>query len=180
MPAPGQIAFCAACDGRFTVTIYSKPSPDGDGLLCSPCGRKMAKQQDGPEVRKKRQPAVKRAKREALCLAMDGEVAGPKSLKEYCIRVRRPMPVLLRCANLLGQLVAKYIDDVEALGDLSSRDMDRICGIISRNRSLNNRTLSLFLEPHQESLNLYDCASMGFPSPASSSVLPHPIFGSVR
>lgn len=90
VPAPGQIAFCAACDGRFTVTIYSRLSEDGDGLLCSPCGRKMAKQ-DGSEARKKGQPAVKRAKRKALCLALDGEtMVGPKSLKEYCIRVSRP------------------------------------------------------------------------------------------
>jgi DNA repair protein RAD7 len=55
--------------------------------------------------------------------------------------------------------VAKFIDEVEAFGDLSTRDMDRICQIISRNRSLNNNTLRLFMEPQGEKLTLYDCAS---------------------
>lgn len=55
--------------------------------------------------------------------------------------------------------MAKYIDDVEALGDIGTINMDRICQIISRNRSLNNTTMKLFLDPGSEKLTLYDCGS---------------------
>jgi len=57
--------------------------------------------------------------------------------------------------------VAKYIDDVEALGDIGTINMDRICQIISRNRSLNNATLKLFLDPGSQRLTLHDCAKIG-------------------
>lgn len=56
--------------------------------------------------------------------------------------------------------MAKHIDDVEAFGDLSTRDMDRICQIISRNRSLNSSTMRLFLESRLDKLTLYDCAKI--------------------
>ncbi|KAF8533933.1 hypothetical protein BDD12DRAFT_897422 [Trichophaea hybrida] len=138
IPVPGQIAFCAECESRFTVTAYSKASEDGDGLLCTKCGKKYAKEEK--EVKKKRSTG-KRVKRDVLRQALDGETLGPKSLKEYCIR-----------------LIAKHIDDVEALGDIAMRDMDRIGQIISRNRSLNNNTIRLLLEPQGDRLNLYDCA----------------------
>jgi DNA repair protein RAD7 len=84
IPVPGQIAFCAECESRFTVTAYSKASEDGDGLLCTKCGKKYAKEEKA--VKKKRSTG-KRVKRDALRQALDGEAIGPKSLKEYCIRV---------------------------------------------------------------------------------------------
>ena len=56
--------------------------------------------------------------------------------------------------------MAKYIDYVERFGDLSTRNMDTICQIISRNRSLNTHTLRLFLQSHLEDLTLYDCAKI--------------------
>jgi DNA repair protein RAD7 len=85
IPIPGQIAFCADCESRFTVTAYSRAAEDGEGLMCGPCGKKSAKADK--EVKKKRTTG-KRVKREVLRQALDGEAKGPKSLKEYCIRVR--------------------------------------------------------------------------------------------
>jgi len=35
---PGKIDFCHICSQRFTVTAYTKTSPDGEGLLCHKCG----------------------------------------------------------------------------------------------------------------------------------------------
>lgn len=84
IPTPGQIAFCFECESRFTVTPYSKASSDGDGLLCSPCGRKTAKQD---QAVKKKRTTGKRVKREAARAALDGKAIGAKSLKEMCIQV---------------------------------------------------------------------------------------------
>jgi DNA repair protein RAD7 len=47
---------------------------------------------------------------------------------------------------------------VEALGDIGLVNMDKICQIISRNRSLDNDTLPLFLQPDLTELRLYDCS----------------------
>ena len=35
---PGKIDFCRICSQRFTITAYTKSSPDGEGLLCHKCG----------------------------------------------------------------------------------------------------------------------------------------------
>lgn len=42
---------------------------------------------------------------------------------------------------------------------LGRSDVDKICQVISRNRSLNDHTLKLFLDPGITRLNLYDCSS---------------------
>lgn len=55
--------------------------------------------------------------------------------------------------------VAKYIDDVEALGEISFSSMDKVAKIISRNRKLTTQTARLFMEPRVYNLNLYDCSS---------------------
>jgi DNA repair protein RAD7 len=36
----------------------------------------------------------------------------------------------------LDQLIGKYIEDVEALGDIGSKSMDKVCRIISKSRRL--------------------------------------------
>ena len=58
--------------------------------------------------------------------------------------------------------MARNIDMVDNFGGLPDRFMDQICQIISRNRSLNNHTMRLFLENDKRTrkLTLYDCASM--------------------
>ena len=35
-----------------------------------------------------------------------------------------------------GQLIGKYIEDIEALGNIGSKSMDKVCKIISRSRRL--------------------------------------------
>jgi DNA repair protein RAD7 len=36
----------------------------------------------------------------------------------------------------LAQLIGKYIEDVEALGNIGSKSMDKVCKIISKSRRL--------------------------------------------
>lgn len=137
---PGQISFCAECECRFTVTAYSRNGPDGDGLLCNACGARDA---GTKKTEKKKRVVAKKGKKEGAKNILDGKIGGPKTLRELCIN-----------------LVAKYIDDVEALGDIGAMNMDLICQIIARNRRLNNNTIKLFLDPGSTKLNIYDCSKI--------------------
>jgi DNA repair protein RAD7 len=120
------------------VTAYSKATVDGDGLLCSKCGSKYAKQE---KAAARKRTTTKRAKREDMRAALDNQGTGCKSLREYTTRV-----------------IAANIDRVDGFGDMQRVDMDAICQIVCRNRSLDNNTLKLFFEPQGERLTLYDCA----------------------
>ncbi|KAK6334089.1 hypothetical protein TWF696_002591 [Orbilia brochopaga] len=137
VPLPGQIAFCTECNCRFTVTPYTKTGPNGEGMLCHPCGKASAPVEAAARKRKQAARTTKKSNARAL---LDGERGGIKSLQELCI-----------------QLVAKHIDDVEALGNIGSYNMDKICQIISKNRSLTDHTMKLFLENGDTTLSLYDC-----------------------
>ncbi|KAF3937589.1 hypothetical protein ABW19_dt0200840 [Dactylella cylindrospora] len=140
LPAPGQIAFCAECNCRFTVTPYSRAGPDGTSLLCNACGKKTAPIE--AVEKKKRQVSRVNKKSNARAL-LDLDSTGVKSLQEMCI-----------------QLVAKHIGDVETLGYIGSYNMDKIAQIISKNRSLNNHTMKLFMEPAEHVLRFYDCSKI--------------------
>lgn len=137
-PAAGQIEFCAKCNCRFTVTIYNKTDDTG-ALLCSACGSVG----DGVKVpsRSKVAPAVKKKRAKAI---LDGDTDPVPKLQDISIRC-----------------IAKHIEAVEVLGDIGHINMDKICQIISRNRSLTNDTVQLFLDSSLKSLSLYDCAKIG-------------------
>jgi len=83
-PLPGQIAFCEICNCRFTVTPYSKAGPDGEGLICTPCGKQTANQ-DKDTAKKKF--VAKKNKRKAMSSLLDGEATGVKSLRDLAINV---------------------------------------------------------------------------------------------
>lgn len=83
-PLPGQIAFCEICNCRFTVTPYSKAGPDGEGFICTPCGKKTANQ-DKDATKKKF--VAKKSKKKAMASLLDGEATGVKSLRDLAINV---------------------------------------------------------------------------------------------
>ncbi|KAK6354342.1 hypothetical protein TWF730_008749 [Orbilia blumenaviensis] len=139
-PVPGQIAFCADCDCRFTVTPYSRSSDSGDGLLCYKCGNKNAPAEK--VARKKKQTTRTNKKSQARAL-LDGDASAVKSLQEICIN-----------------LVAKHIDDVETLGYIGSHNVDKISQIICKNRRLNDDTVKLFFEPAEHLVRFYDCSKV--------------------
>ena len=135
--AAGKIDFCAKCNCRFTVTVYNKVDPDGDGLLCSACGSL-----DTPDKapKPKARPAAKKKRAKAL---LDGETSLIPTLQDTCIK-----------------LIAKHIEEVEVLGDIGHVNMDKICQIISRNRSLTDDTVPLFFDASLKDVTLYDCAKI--------------------
>ncbi|KAH7008584.1 hypothetical protein EDB80DRAFT_644155 [Ilyonectria destructans] len=145
-PMPGQMENCAICEKRFTVTPYSVAGPDG-GLLCAPCGRQVAKeQQQGQPKKKPRKPAAAGGvgrRRAIQSRILDGDV-GTKSLVTLCV-----------------QTLAKNVDLADSLGDLPDHLVDKIARMFSKRRLLKPDTLPLFVQPTTETLHIYDGAKLG-------------------
>lgn len=138
-PAPGQFEHCEVCSKRFTVTPYSKEGPEG-GLLCTPCGKELAK-----ELKQEKKAASKpvgRKRRKLESDRLDGIAAGgAKSLQQLCI-----------------EKVAKHHEDVEELGDTPQPILEKLSEIFSKKRVMKSRTLRLFLRPDLEDVAVHDAA----------------------
>lgn len=145
-PMPGQMENCAICDKRFTVTPYSVAGPEG-GLLCAPCGRQVAKEQQQkskPEKKPRKQAAAGGVGRRRTIQSriLDGDV-GTKSLATLCV-----------------QTMAKNVELADSLGDLPEHLIDKIARMFSKRRLLNPETLPLFSQPSTEVLRIYDGAKL--------------------
>ncbi|CAO3646813.1 unnamed protein product [Cunninghamella blakesleeana] len=62
--------------------------------------------------------------------------------------------------NICIDIVFEYIEDVEAFGDISIINMDKLAKIVCRNRLLNNKIARLFFQPRLHELALYDCTNI--------------------
>ena len=144
-PLPGQLENCEICSKRFTVTPYSKAGPDG-GLVCTPCGKELAKDSKAAEKAAKK-PATRKRRRNLESNRLDGIVTqGAKTLQQLCI-----------------EKVAQHHHDIEEFGDLPDTVLDRLSEIFSKNRVMNPRTLDLFLRPDLDTVAIHECAC-GFAS----------------
>lgn len=138
-PSAGQLENCEICEKRFTVTAYSKTGPDG-GLLCTPCGKELARDGIENEVKSKKPVGKKRRKTESDRL--DGLVTqGAKSLEQLCI-----------------ERVADVHMDIDEFGDMPDAVLNRLSEIFSKRRVLNPRTLRLFLRPDLDTIAIHDAA----------------------
>ncbi|KAK9463282.1 uncharacterized protein V1516DRAFT_630888 [Lipomyces oligophaga] len=139
-PRPGQMEFCAECSKRFAVSVYTKAAVDGDGLLCHSCGSKYAVEE---KKQKKTQMASRKKRKSVAAALLDRQDAAVPKLQDMCIK-----------------LIAKYIDDVDALGDIGEFNMEKISRILARNRSLTDSTFNLFLGVNVKRLQFWDCSNL--------------------
>ncbi|KAF2689111.1 RNI-like protein [Lentithecium fluviatile CBS 122367] len=138
-PLPGQLENCELCNKRFTVTPYSKNGPDG-GLLCTPCGKELAKEAKATEKAKK--PVVRKGRRKIESNRLDGlTFRGSKTLQQLCI-----------------EKLAKHSDDIEEFGDMPDSLMNRLSEIFSKKRAMKSNTFKLFLQPELTSLSIHEAA----------------------
>jgi DNA repair protein RAD7 len=136
---PGQIEYCELCEKRFTVTAYSK-SGDKGGLLCTPCGKEMAKEAKATD--KAKQPVVRKGRRKLESNRLDGmTVRGTKTLQTLCI-----------------EMLAKHSEDIDELGEMPEGIMNRISEIFSKKRAMNSTTMKLFLQPDMHSVAIHEAA----------------------
>lgn len=139
-PAPGQFEHCDVCSKRFTVTPYSKEGPDG-GLLCTPCGKELAKDLKAEKKAAAPKPAGKK-RRKIESDRLDGHaVGGAKTLQELCI----------------AKAVLHH-DDVDDLRYMPQPLLERLSEIFSKKRVLKPKALPLFLRPDLDAVILHDSA----------------------
>jgi DNA repair protein RAD7 len=138
-PLPGQLENCELCNKRFTVTPYSKAGPEG-GLLCTPCGKELTKENKASEKAKK--PVVRKGRRKIESNRLDGLIAGgPKSLQQLCI-----------------EKLAKHSEDIDELGEMPENIMNKISEIFSKSRAMNPTTMKLFLQPGMDKVAIHEAA----------------------
>jgi DNA repair protein RAD7 len=136
---PGQLENCEICDKRFTVTPYSKAGPDG-GLLCTPCGKEMAK--DAKAADKAKKPVVRKGRRKIESNRLDGlTFKGSKSLQQLCI-----------------EKLAKHAEDIDEFGEMPEPIMNRLSEIFSKKRAMNHTTFKLFLNPDLDQVAIHEAA----------------------
>lgn len=140
-PLPGQFENCEVCSKRFTVTPYSKTGPEG-GLVCTPCGKELAKDGDAAAGKKTRKPPAGRKRRQVESERLNGvAVGGAKTLQQLCI-----------------EKVAQYHEDVDELGELPEPVMLRLAEIFAKKRVLNPKTVKLFVRPDSDAVCIHDAA----------------------
>lgn len=100
-------------------TAYTKPRPKG-GYLCVSCCYALGIDPFAKDKSKaKKPPPKKAAAKEARQVTRFEDRRGASPLGELCI-----------------QIIGKYIEDVEQLGDIGHVNMDKVCRIISKGRLL--------------------------------------------
>jgi DNA repair protein RAD7 len=57
------------------------------------------------------------------------------------------------------KVIGQQINNVDALGDVGSRNLDKISKIVCKHRALTSENLEVFLDISHRELSLYDCTS---------------------
>lgn len=131
---------CVECGELFNLTVYSRFVKAKRGYICESCND-LLKQQ---ERAMKRNELNARKKRKQVAQAL---------LDKQTVRIPKLLDV---CVSV----ITNNISDVDALGDIGHLNMAKISKILSKNRSLNSKTIDLFLRPDLEELELWDCSSV--------------------
>lgn len=136
----GEPDNCCECGSQFYLLVYSPFINAKGGYLCENC-TELRKQQQR-QAKKNQYAARKRRKKLALALLDKRKVTFP-TLQDLCIKE-----------------ISVHINDVDELGDIGTTNMAKICRILSKNRSLNDQTMALFLSPNLKMLEFWDCLNV--------------------
>ncbi|GEQ69235.1 hypothetical protein JCM33374_g2906 [Metschnikowia sp. JCM 33374] len=136
----GQEEDCVDCGNPFTVTVYSRFVDTLKGYICEDCNEILKKRER--TARQNQANARKRRKKLAKAL-LDKKTVRIASLQDICIRT-----------------ISKNIQGVEVLGDIGQGNINKISKILSKNRSLDDSTVTLFLNPDLTALEFWDCSNV--------------------
>lgn len=136
----GEEDLCVDCGNPFTLTVYLRYVQTQAGYLCDDCNEQLKQK----EKAQRRNELNARKKRKKLAQALlDKKTVRIPSLQDVCIKE-----------------ITQNIDDVEILGDIGQSNINKILRILSKNRSLNDNTVSLFLNADLKELELWDCSNV--------------------
>ncbi|CAO3622349.1 unnamed protein product [Cunninghamella echinulata] len=132
------VLFCYQCKNRFTRPRTDKVDPSfQEKPTCPSC---LSGKTPKPPAKKKKTIIATGGPEK---INFNKQEAGPLSLQDICVNI-----------------VINYIEDIEAFGDISYINMDKIAKIVCRNRLLSNNTARLFMQPKLRELTLYDCTNV--------------------
>ncbi|CUM63771.1 uncharacterized protein PRCAT00001355001 [Priceomyces carsonii] len=136
----GEEDSCVECGETFHLTVYSRYIREKRGYLCESCNEVL--KQKERLARKNQLNARKKRKKVAQAL-LDKTVVKIPTLQDICIKK-----------------ITDNINDVDVLGDIGQMNLNKISKILSKNRSLNDSTMTLFLSPELKSLEFWDCSNV--------------------
>ncbi|GMK55267.1 hypothetical protein CspeluHIS016_0203230 [Cutaneotrichosporon spelunceum] len=143
----GEMMECGECGKRFPVTQYTKEHPHKPRTwLCTPCCRTLGidPYAKPKKPRAKATATPQRQKKDARNKIVHYEVTkGALALSEMCIGI-----------------IAQYIEDVQALGEIGRDRMDLVCRVISKTRRLTAETAKLFYSADRTELTMYDVTNL--------------------
>jgi DNA repair protein RAD7 len=122
------VRFCSICKRRFLFGTVGS-----EATQCHAC----------TVVKGRQSKLQKRARKKAedVVLEFTGGLNGAiLPLRDMCLNV-----------------ISDYIEDLDQLGWIEPESRLKISKIISRRRQLNNRSVSLFLGPDEDHVQLFDC-----------------------
>lgn len=132
-------------------------------MLCSACSTEGFSNLPKPKGAK---PAVK--KRVVVKKVEEEKSRAIPTLQSICVAVSSFTPVIILCMiadmSHRGQLIGQNIESIDALGEIGPQNLDKICKIVCKLRSLTPTNLKLFLDIGHSDLKLYDCTSCVLPS----------------
>ncbi|KAI5959540.1 RAD7 [Candida theae] len=131
---------CVECNDKFELSVYSRYIKEKSGYLCESCN-KLLKERER-KAKANQLSARKKRKRVAQALLNRTTVKIPK-LQDVCIKK-----------------ITQNIEDVDVLGDIGQVNLNKISSILSKNRSLNDKTISLFLSPDLKHISFWDCSNV--------------------
>ncbi|KAG7825819.1 hypothetical protein KL919_000407 [Ogataea angusta] len=134
--------FCIECDREFVISVYSKRMEKYGriGYLCPECTSNEIKRQ---RLAKRNEIEARKRRKKVAAALLDKQEYKIPSLQDCCINV-----------------ISKNIDQVDLLGDIGVVNMKKISRILSKNRSLDNRTMSLFLDSNMREIEFWDCSKI--------------------
>lgn len=141
-PTTGTNLFCSECDQNFTVTPYSKKIEKSGrvGYLCPSCSKIQIRRE---RLAKKHEIEARKRRKKIAAALLDKKQFKLPSLQDFCIHV-----------------ITENIDHVNALGEIGNHNKMKICRILAKNRSLNNKTVELFLDNNTTELEFWDCSKI--------------------
>lgn len=141
---PGLITTCVECGKRFTVTRYTIHSSNRTGQLCDGCAQEA--KDDGRSSNSKNpkgsfaSPIKKRKTTKNQIIKQPWSEASIQTLQMACITT-----------------IARNMDSIEALGNVGSVNLEKICQIVCKHRQLTPSNLRLFVDAAYSDLKLFDC-----------------------
>lgn len=136
----GEEAKCVDCGNEFRLSVYTRFDENRKGYLCDICNRNLRQRE--MYARRNQLSARKKRKKLAQALLERSTIRIP-SLQDVCIK-----------------RISENISDVEALGDIGQMNMAKLSRILSKNRSLNDSTMNLFLLLNLKTLEFWDCSNV--------------------